>query len=478
MFVKSSMKTILKHFQEYGIPIYAACNGLGNCGKCKVIVDNRILDITAKERKHLAEKELNNGVRLACCHEYDKNDVYRYSNLSEGIEEGVVILSKLDDTSRSGIGMAIDIGTTTIVLKYFDMKDAKCIRTSSLYNPQASFGSDVIARITFDTNDTKHQLHKALIEVIEQEIYDSRLQINKMVVSANTVMMHTFLDLPLHTLGQIPFTIPQKGSLCFSSKDTFPNLTEFEIVTLPHVAAFLGADIVSGIVACNLDQSEENNLLIDLGTNGEIFFGNKNKMYTTSTAAGPAFEGVGMKCGGPSISGAITYVGYSDGMFKYETIGNTDPINICGSGIVSMIATLRRNGLIDGRGRSTTSTKEFFITEDISITEKDIQSFILAKAAIQTGLLLILDNKPVDKIYISGGLGTHLAVEDLILLRIIPQEYQNKIITVANSSLSGAIVALFNDDIERFDKIATNCYYIDLALHPDFEDALLDGFEI
>ena len=214
--------------------------------------------------------------------------------------------------------------------------------------------------------------------------------------------------------------------------------------------------------------------VIDLGTNGEIVVGNKDGMMATSSAAGPAFEGVGITCGGPSIPGAISEVTIKDNKVTYHTIDNKAAKCICGSGLISLFASLKRNDIIDELGRFKNSKKQFNIAYNIYITQKDIQTFQLAKAAIQAGVKALLDeNGNVDQIYISGGFGSHLQVKDLVELKILPPEVNVE--CVNNSALSGAYTLLRHQDLKRLDHIVDVCKNINLAEYPDFDDYLIDG---
>lgn len=298
-----------------------------------------------------------------------------------------------------------------------------------------------------------------------------------MVVCGNTVMTHLFLDSDISSLGHVPFQIPIKSSVRLQSDQVFHNISQdFDVYTFPHIASFVGGDIVSGILALDIDKADKYQMFVDLGTNGELVVGNHNEILTTSTAAGPAFEGIGITCGGPSIVGAITQIKIEDEKIIYNTIGKQEPICICGSGLISLIAELRRHEIIDEMGRFVDERDAFYITKDIFVTEKDIQTFQLAKAAIQAGITVLLQEmKEVEHIYISGGFGAHIDVDDLIELKLIPQYYAKSIQNVKNSALSGAFVLLRNQNYKRVDKIVNISQNINLAEYDDFEDYLIDG---
>lgn len=469
------MKTLLNQLQQDKKILQATCNGNKTCGQCKIHVLQENYVITKEERHLLTEVELQQNIRLACCHEYDKNLKYELINDQFDILEDIYV-GDYPFLYEDGYGIIMDIGTTTIVIKYIDLSCGKCITTQSFKNPQATYGGDVISRIKYDSH-YPGKLHDILIKKIETVLAENQTyNIKKMIVCGNTTMTHLFLGEPVSTLGCIPFTVPVKDSVHISSTKLFSQLTPFDIYTFPHISAFVGGDIVSGILATNIDQSKDSYLLLDLGTNGEIVVGNHEQIVTTSTAAGPAFEGVGISCGGPSIPGAITSVSIHGEEISYKTINDQRPQCICGSGLISLIAELKRNGIMNELGRFTDKRNTFYITKDIYITEKDIQIFQLAKSAIQAGVTtLLIENPNVKGIYISGGFGAHLNTDDLIELSIIPEKYKNKIKNVKNSALSGNYLLLANQNEERIQQIIKKSSYINLVEYPDFKDLLIDG---
>lgn len=393
------MKTILNDLQEKKSIIQATCNGKKTCGQCKIKLLGDNYPITDDERNILSEEELNQNIRLACCHEYQADLKYEFIDNQLNILEDISIS---DDSFRyeDGYGIIMDIGTTTIVMKYIDLSCGDAIKTISFRNPQATYGGDVISRIKYD-GEYPGKLHDILITKIEEELVQNKYDlIKRMIVCANTTMAHLFLGEDVSSLGHVPFNVLIKDMVRTTSTKLFSPIDDFDVYIFPHISAFVGGDIVSGIMATNIDQSEDSYMMIDLGTNGEIAVGNKKKIITTSTAAGPAFEGVGITCGGPSIPGAITKVNIEGNKISYQTIDNQKPQCICGSGLISLIAQLKRNALINEMGRFTQQEKYFTITDNIYITEKDIQIFQLAKAAIQAGVTTLLNENPeVKEIY-------------------------------------------------------------------------------
>ena len=468
------MKTILDVIQEKGQLLQGSCNGHQKCGKCKIKVLNENFPVTPLEQKILTPHEIAMGIRLACLHEYQESIKYQIWQSDMSILTKMYLRNN-DNIIEDGYGLITDIGTTTVVMCWVDLKTGKIIATSAFKNPQVAYGSDVISRIEFSKKNQK-QLTDILLSKIEAVLIEKAdIKIKRMIVCGNTVMTNLFLNCDVSSLGHVPFKIPIKKTQIISSKQIFKNINQqFLVYTFPHIGPFVGGDIVAGVLALDIDKENNLKMLIDLGTNGEIVVGNKDGMLATSSAAGPAFEGVGITCGGPSIPGAISEVTIKDNKVTYHTIDNKAAKCICGSGLISLFASLKRNDIIDELGRFKNSKKQFNIAYNIYITQKDIQTFQLAKAAIQAGVkALLAENGNVDQIYISGGFGSHLQVKDLVELKILPPGVNVE--CVNNSALSGAYTLLRHQDLKRLDHIVDACKNINLAEYPDFDDYLIDG---
>lgn len=481
MSVKNIMspKTILTYLQEQGAMVQAACNGSHQCGKCKIKITNRSVPINPKEARMLTTKEIEEGYRLACFHNYHPNDTIEIETF-----HGAILEKTRDDLEiesrwlEEGYGIVVDIGTTTVVMQWIDVITKQVVYTESFYNPQASYGSDVIRRIDYDSQDNGYILHDILVQRMEKALLHCPVRtIKQMVVTGNTTMIHIFLKHKTTALGKSPFTMIEAKATKNVSTHWFPQYPEvFEVFTLPHISAFVGSDIVCGIVASNIHKEEKIQMLIDLGTNGELAVGNKEKIIVTATAAGPAFEGVSMECGGPSYDGAIYKVEIDKQGITYQTIGNKEATCICGSGYVSLISALLRLGYIDEMGRFKEQRTRFYLSDTLYISNKDIQAFQLAKAAIQTGItLLSKEVKNIDRIYIAGGFGEHIAIEDLITLQMIDEKYLDKVCNIKNGALMGAKIALLTKDMQEFQMVVTKTKSLNLAKHPDFNDTLIES---
>lgn len=470
------MKTILDYLQENNIQVHAICNGKRKCGKCKIKVTN--LKPNEKDKQFLTKEEIEQGYILACFHPYDENITIQRNDF-----DGDILTSYDTKTNKTqhikGKGIIVDIGTTTIVLQLINLVNGKILDTKSVYNPQVTYGGDVISRIQYDSLHP-HRLTKCIREIIKANIlqwldYD----ILEMIIVGNTTMIHIFLDLNTKSLGEVPFTIPQKDMFISSAKKIFDIKKEFKIITLPHISAYVGSDIVSGMYALDIFKKKENHIFLDLGTNGEIVAGCDQKMYAASSAAGPAFEGGGIECGGASIDGAIYKVKEENGILKLFTIHDKPPVCICGTGLISIVAYLRKKGYINELGRFKDGRKRFELCQNIYLTNQDIQNFLLAKAAIQTVLTIMIHiYKDIHKIYISGGFGNKLDLDDLVVLKVLPKEMKDKVVLKKNTALEGAYKILLTQDFQTLDKMIKNIEIIELSTYEDFEDLLIEGLYI
>lgn len=464
-------KTILQFLQEHHIALQAMCNGQHRCGQCKVKILNRQVEMNEKEKALLTQEEIEKGIRLACFHDYQDDAVIVYQQNMDILED-IKPSNNEQYHYTEGIGLIIDIGTTTIVMKWIDRSQGECIDSSSFVNPQVSFGGDVISRIHYQNEHHHTLLHDLLVESIENKMIEKERKVNQIIICGNTTMIHFLLGEDVKPLGEAPFQVPKKEMQLISSHTLFHRYPyDCLVVTFPHISAYVGGDIVAGILSTQMDQQEKNILFMDLGTNGEMVIGNKESLIATSTAAGPAFEGVGISCGGSSIPGAIEEVRLHP--LTIKTIQNISPTCICGSGLISFISECIKYRMIDPIGKII-NQKEIALTSNIRLNQKDVQNFQLAKAAIQTGVTVLLQQYHINEIAIAGGFGSHLDINDLKEMKVIPDHIQN-IQYYQNSALKGCYQLLMTQDFKRVNVIADKVKTINLAEEPDFEDIYLES---
>ena len=416
--------------------------------------------------------------------------------------EGVNEIVDLEDgkSEKPAYGLAVDLGTTTVVVSLLDLEKGKIIDKAGTYNKQAAYGSDVISRIVYtDENQNGIEtLQKAAVntvnELIEGLIIKNNLNqndISAMVVGGNTVMTHLFMGLTATYLRLEPY-VP--GAVKFPAVkawqlDMVIN-PEAPIITMPSVASYVGGDITAGVLATMLTHSEELTLFIDIGTNGELVLGNKEWMVTCSCSAGPAFEGSGISCGMRAMDGAIDWININAASFDVQcrTIGGMKPMGICGSGLIYSLSEMMEAGIIDRAGQINERTSSHRIRrghegveyvlvfaeesgsgQDIVITESDIKNLLRAKGAIFAGIRTMLhevqlDVGSIERVYIAGGFGNYINITDAINIGLLPDLPLERYEYVGNSCIQDAMLVLlcqeaFTEAIEISDKMT----YLELS---------------
>ncbi len=462
-----SLQTILRNA---GHDIYSPCGGRGRCGKCTVWVSG-IGKVISCRYKPVSDTE----VILP-----DENEARILVRQTEFLEDFPFNPALSPGLSSYPIGIAIDLGTTTVVLYFLNLNDGAIEKITSFLNPQMRFGADVISRITYcQENETGIQdLQNAITERINFET-DSFLtgrglgtgNIEKIIVAGNTTMLHLLLGEDPVSIALAPFT-PKFTSLQIKKGDSAKIRInpEGHLITLPCLSAYVGADIIAGLAA--LKPLYLNYLFVDIGTNGEIALVTGSKVYACSAAAGPAFEGSSISCGMAAMTGAVS--GFSDDG-DIQVIGNTEPAGICGSGIVDIVAYLVRKGIVDETG----FMKDSFVIHDanaIKVTRQDIREIQLAKSAIFSGIRILMKRagiglKDIEALYLAGGFGNYISISSAVDLGLLPEELENCIFAVGNSAGIGALQYLRSDKPEtRIGKILENSTYVDLSEAEDFPE--------
>ena len=482
--------SILQALQARGEYIPAPCGGNGTCGKCRVRFVQDPPAPSQADRKVLTEAEIADGVRLACrtaavqgavieIEAGDEKQMDVASGFTLDVASGRVpvqrdIVDGEKDTEEGGtIAAAVDIGTTTIAMSAVDIGSGRILGTSTGINHQRSWGADVISRMEASNQGKGALLQKSIradLDLLREEL--GLAQDARMVISGNSTMEHLLQGLSCETLGVAPYT-PVDISL-----------HEYENMTiLPGISTFVGADIVSGIVACGIDQSEEICILVDLGTNGEMAIGNRNRIISASTAAGPAFEGGNISCGVAGIPGAVSSVEITDGEARVETIGGLPPVGLCGTGVLETVFELLKEELVDETGLLDDEYFDdgFPVAEGIVFTNKDVREVQLAKSAVRAGLEVLLEEYGADydqigKLYIAGGFGQKINLEKAVGIGLLPEELLDRMVPVGNSSLAGAVMAACDPSVlERMRAVGENAEETALAENPLFSDLYMDN---
>lgn len=488
-------ETILETLGEWGIALPSPCGGRGTCGKCRVRLLEGELSVTEADRQFFSEEELEAGLRLAC-RAVPAGDCR--IRLEEPVEEDFYIpesriprgSSSQKETGSTGVSagagkaVAVDIGTTTLAMEMVDLETGREEGSYTALNPQRRYGADVIARIQAAGEGAGAQLRACIREALREGLAaltgKGRGEIREMAVGANTTMVHLLMGYPCGSLGVYPFEPYDISSVDGDSRDVLgEGAGEFGVHIFPGVSAYIGGDITAGLYALGFHETEKVRVLVDLGTNGEMAVGNRDRILAASAAAGPAFEGGNITCGTGSVPGAISGVRWNGERMELETIGGGQPAGICGTGIIEAVYEMRRAGVLDETGRLEEPWDEegFPLDEEggIRIFQKDIREFQLAKAAVRAGLETLLGAygiraEEVDTFFIAGGFGCQLDIEKAAGIGLLPEEAVGKACPAANTSLAGALRYLREaDGGETADRIAENVREVPLAASLDFQ---------
>ncbi|MCM8771989.1 MAG: ASKHA domain-containing protein [Candidatus Omnitrophica bacterium] len=425
----------------------------------------------------------------------DKKEINEIINIEPG------------DTSKKNYGIAVDVGTTTISASLVDLNKGEILKTEITFNRQASFGDDIISRIVFaEKKDGLEKLHHVVTETINELILNlcescdiSINDITSVIISGNMTMVHLLLKINPSFLRKEPYIPSANIFPVFKSADVGIRINPNGILGIvPGGYPYVGGDITSGIIVSNIYKEENLTLFVDIGTNGEIVVGNKDFLVCCSASAGPCFEGSGVKNGVRAVKGAIQKVKIENGNVYFETIGNVEPIGICGSGYIELLSELCKNGIIDRSGIfigeneriiEDEGMKEFVVAvknngEKIVITQADIDNLIRAKGAIYSAMSTILKTlemkfEDIKKFYIAGGFGSHINIEKAIEIGLLPDLPVERFKFLGNTSLLGAEGYLLSDEFRNLsEEIIKKLTYIDLSRSPIYMEEYLKALFI
>ncbi|GAB6153193.1 ASKHA domain-containing protein [Desulfosporosinus burensis] len=424
---------------------------------------------------------------------------------------GKVISVEAGDTTTVGYGCAIDIGTTTVICSLHDLFNGQEITAASAFNPQRTYGADVLSRIDFSlTGNNLKKLQNLIIDqvnvLIEEVISQAginRSDIYLLSVVGNTTMQHLFLGLPSRYIATPPFVGTLYTGLSFDSTDLGIKINDRgKVAFLPNVAGYVGADIVAGVLATGAYKYDAPCVLIDVGTNAEIVLAAQGSLYACSAAAGPAFEGANICYGMRAETGAIDRVWLEDGKLHYHVIGEVPALGLCGSGLVDVIAELLSIGIIDFSGRLLTREEaipivgdtlaeslrenddgdEFVIVENsefqkVSLTQRDIRQVQLAKGAILAGIRIMIKEmgikiEDIELFNLAGSFGNVLNKKNAQVVGLIPATISlSKVEYAGNSAHVGAQINLLRADTEEIvNSVVKNIKYIELSDRSDFTE--------
>ena len=489
-------QTLLEALQNAGETMLAPCGGAGTCGRCRVLVR----DATGVSYRLACQTAAADGLEILM------EDIG--SMRVEGAS-GARSSHALPARENAVFGLAVDIGTTTMVFNLVDLDTHDVVATAGKVNPQAAFGADVIARINAaKTSESLQTLCGLLRACIDQTCTDlcnklhiDRARIEQIALVGNTTMEHFAAGFDPQPIGVSPFT-PRS---LFGAR--LPLHAEAENARVcayfaPAVAGYVGGDITAGLHVSGMAEREGIQLFIDVGTNGEMALGNRDRMLCCATAAGPAFEGANITFGMPAMPGAISSVAMTENGLVVETIGDENPVGLCGSGLLDAVACLVEAGIVDETGYLADEDEvdarfAHLIAEEqnqtvcyldpsrrVYLTQKDVRCMQLAKAAFRAGIETMVETlgvtyDDIDHVALAGGFGMHLRPESAARIGLIPPALGDKIVPLGNAAGKGAIEALFQPGRDAIERIASRCEYLELSTNPLFNEKYIDamGFD-
>jgi len=464
--------TILDHARKLGIEIASECGGLGECGRCIIRIEKGIKSLnqkSEKEEKHSLKKDERLACQARIVNPEDDGYVFiesfgKYAILSESVitkvdsnpfvyrKDNCVLHQTGENLGEYGgeiLGLAIDVGTTTLVIEVIDLEDGRTISTIARTNPQIAYGNDIIFRIghTMVHEGGLEELQRVVVNAINEcleELEEEKGKIRKYIYDVaavgNSTMLRIFFGEDVSSLGVIPFEpLSHDAAIKRAPEIGLAINPKAYVYGPPLIGGHAGADCLADIMACGMYSDKGIVMVIDIGTNGEVAIGNRDKIMTASCAAGGAYEGATTKCGVGAIEGAIKNIWITEGNIDYETIGSKPAVGICGSGLIDLLAELLRNGIMTKRAKIE---KEFFITDKISITQQDIYQLITAKAGLRLAQDLLIEYygttlEKIEKIYLAAGFANYTNQNSAVSIGLLPPAAE-KIVKIGNGALAGA----------------------------------------
>ena len=408
---------------------------------------------------------------------------------------------RLDDYRGAIYGLAIDAGTTTVVLNLVDLESGKVIYTASFENPQRFGGSDIMHRISYDGGDFHGELQQVMLSAINFEIGDMarhlgihRRRIYEVVAVGNATMRDILFGIDVQSIGERPYKsltelemergLREITTLNVKARDLgvriFPKAN---VYGGPLIGCHVGADVAADLLAVGMDQEEDVVMLVDVGTNTEVVVGNRHGMMAASCPAGPAFEGGQITYAMPGYDGAVESLEIANGDVRYRTIGDAEAQGICGSGLVDLLAELKRTGRMNELGAFKDGVNEFFFAPEkgMSLSRSDISALAQAKSANYSGQFIVLRRYgvPLDKItrmYLAGGFANYVNVDNAVGIGFIANLPKERVVKVGNASLEGATIMLVSGEMRRtMESLVRKIEHVELETTPDFFDIFVEG---
>jgi len=536
-----SEETVMQALRKGGYEIEGPCNGQGICGKCRIRVENPA-EVPQTPHRRISETEAREkGIRLACrlippgdITVHLPDDFSVDARILEGehldgieLNPAAVVVSRKDaywmqyagvdsevilqkwGAQFSAKGLAIDVGTTTLVVTLFCLVTGKELSTASSINPQTKFGHDVLSRIQKGSTEeglaeVAGVVRKELNRLVQAACKKSNAVVDEIldvVIGGNTTMLTLAAAINPEPLGRLPFTVDIKAGASYAAKDFGLDINPAGRVYVPPIVhAFIGSDITAGVLACGCLEKKKPSLFVDVGTNGEMGINNDGRFIVASTAAGPAFEGMGVSCGIRAVPGAVEAAYFDGETIDIKTIDAQPARGICGSGIIDIMASLLKAGVVNPAGRiKTPEQKEglqasvaeglmliddqpvFNIADSVFFSQADIRQLQLAKGAIRTGIDMLMSEANVtaedlEDITLAGAFGYHLRPDSLATIGLIPGKLARKVRFAGNTSKTGCAMMLIDASLREYlEKQVQSVEHLPLAEKISFQELFIEN---
>jgi len=511
-------ETLFDRAEALGVHVPTSCIKQGKCRECLVEVEAgaELLSPLAPQERHLEGR-----FRLACrtrlveagevrCHTL-RRGALRIETETEGLDEARLRLDPA--VTRDGRfvlldgeplaeapgplhGLALDVGTTTVALRLYDLETGHLVATHSFENPQRFGGSDIMARIHYDGEHRGRLLQRTLLGYLSRAITSLPVDpgtIYELVVAGNPTMRDLFFGLDVQPIGVMPYRSTTEVALGEGRASTtslslparrlrLPVHPAARVHGLPLVGSHVGADAAACLLATGLAEGDAVSALVDIGTNTEAFLGNRERLLAASCPAGPAFEGGGVRFGTPALEGALERVRLGDnGAVELGVIGGGEPVGLCGSGLVDLLSELRRTGRMNAQGRLTDDSHEFGLGHGLSLSESDVNELAQAKGANAAGVRVLAESygiplHGIDRLYLAGGFARHIDVDAARRIGLVPDLPAERIVKVGNAALLGASMALLSRSHRvELEALVKRVEHVRLETHPQFFEFFVDG---
>jgi len=515
----NSNQSLFDLAEGLSIKVPSSCKNQGKCKECLIEIKegSEFLSPLTINEQHLSSK-----YRLACQTFIENEGEVKAESLKRSLikieDKGISTLSNLKlepavfrkenivfiedkaiaETTDSLFGLAVDIGTTTVVVRLINLEEGKIKATASFENPQRFAGTNVMARIVYDTEQGKKELKRVFTAHLSNTILslcDTPKNIFEVIIGGNTTMRDLFFGLNVFTIGQTPYKSLTEFDVEKGQKRTtaiqntakkmhLPICPKARIYGLPIIGGHVGADTSACLLAIQLMKENKVIAFMDIGTNTEIIIGNKHKAITASSPSGPAFEGGGIAFGMPALDGAIENVKiFDDGNIIIKTVNDKPPAGICGSGLIDILGELTRTEKINKVGRFIDDIELLYLDNDqhVFINENDINLLSQTKAANVAALQILFKEygiafNEIDTFYLAGGFGEHIDIEAGIRIGLLPNIPREKFKKIGNATIEGLTIALLSKTKrEALEKFVTNIRQVNLETDPDFFDHFVEG---